>query len=51
MNQIIGDNILIGADNIYEMLTYVDASYTTFYDMRGHTGGCKTFCWGLIYEK
>ena len=51
LSQTIGYNHVIGADNIYEVLNYVDASYATHEDMIGHTGGCMTFGWGLIHEK
>ena len=37
LSQTIGDYRVIGAENIYEVLTYVDASYDTHNDMRGHT--------------
>ena len=48
-SQTIGKDCVIGDDNIYEVLTYVDASYSTYNNMRDHTGGCMTFCWGLIH--
>ena len=49
LSQIIVDNRVIGDEHIYEVLTYVDASYSTYNNMRDHTGGCMTFCWGLIH--
>ena len=50
-SQTIGDDHVIGADNIYEVLTYVDTSYDMHNNIIGHTGGCMTFGWGLINEK
>ena len=49
--QTIGDNCFIRDDNIYEVLTYVDALYATHNDIRGHTSGCMTFGLGLIHTK
>ena len=51
LNQTIGGDCIIGSDNIYEMLTYKDTSYTPHDDMRGHTSSCMTFGWGLIHAK
>ena len=41
--QTIGGDCVIGDDNIYEVLTYVDASYAIHENMRGHTDCCMTF--------
>ena len=49
LSQTIGDDRVIAADNIYEVLTCVDASYAPQDDMIGHTDGCLTFGWGLIH--
>ena len=46
-----GEDSFIGADNIYEVLSYVDASYATHNDMRGRTGGCMAFGCGLNNAK
>ena len=51
LSQTIWGYRVIGADNIYEVLTYVEASYAMHNNMRGHNGGCMTFGWGLIHEK
>ena len=51
LSQTIRDNRVIGADNMYEVLNYMDASYATHDYMRGHTGSFMTFGWGLIHEK
>ena len=45
------DDRIIGDYNIYEMLTYMYASYGMPDDIIGHTGGCMTFGWGLIHAK
>ena len=51
LSKTIGDNSVIGADKLYEVLTYVDSSYATHNNMRGCTGGCIMFSWSLIHEK
>ena len=51
LSQTIGDDHLIGAENIYEILTYMDASYATHDNSRGRTGGCMTFGCGLNNTK
>ena len=51
LSKTIEDNNVIGSENIYEVLTYVDVSYATYNGIRGHTGGCMKFGWGLICEK
>ena len=51
LSQNIGYDRVIGADNLYEVLTYLDTSYATHDDMKGCTGGCMKFGWGLIHEK
>ena len=51
LSQNMGDYIFIGVDNIYEVLTYVDASYVMHDYMKGHTGGCMMFGWGLFHAK
>ena len=51
LNQTIGEKCVIGDDNIYELLTYVDTSYTTQNYMRVCTGGCMPFGWGLIHAR
>ena len=49
--QTIGYDWVIGAGNIYDMLTYVDFSYGIHNDTIGHTDGCMMFGWGLIHKK
>ena len=43
LSQIIWDDRFIGDDSLYEVLTYVDASYAMHENMRVCTGGCMTF--------
>ena len=47
----IDEERIIGITNIYVMKTYVDASYATHRDMKGHTGGLTTFGAGIIHHK
>ena len=47
----IGNLRVIGDENIYDVLTYVEELYDKHNYMRGRTGGCMTFGWGLIDEK
>ena len=35
--------VIIGADNLHEMQTYVDSSHEIYDDMEGHTGGANKF--------
>ena len=42
LSKTIGDNSVIGADKLYEVLTYVDSSYATHDGMGGHNGGFMT---------
>ena len=51
LSHTIGGDCVIGADNLYEVLTYVGASYSTHDNMRGRIGGCMTVTWGLIHAK
>ena len=51
LSQTIGDDRVIGSANIYELLTYLYASNAMHDNMRGRTGGCMTFGWGLIHTK
>ena len=50
LSQTIGYGHVIGGDNLYEVLTYVGASYAAHKHVRGHNGSCMTFGWGLIHE-
>ena len=42
---------IIGADNIDSLDTWVDASYASHDDMRGHTGGLMSFGRGAVHHK
>ena len=44
LSQTIGDDCVLGSDNIYYVLTYMDTSYDKHDNIRGRTGGCMTFC-------
>jgi hypothetical protein len=45
------DRRIMGADDILKLETYIDASYATHANMRGHTGGAMSFGWGVVHEK
>ena len=42
---------ILGAENMLNLLTWVDASYATHNDMRIHTGGCMSFGIGVLMPK
>ena len=42
---------IIGADNLHEMLTFIDSAHAVHPNMRGHTGGLTTFGTGIIDQK
>ena len=43
---------IIGADNLHELFTWVDAAYGVHdIDMRSHTGGCMSFGTGTVHQK
>lgn len=51
LHQTIDDERIIGADSLFEMITFVDAAHSVHPNMRGHTGGCVSFGTGIIDEK
>ena len=42
------DVMRLGADSLFEMKTWVDASYAVNPDMKSHTGGCTSFGIGVL---
>jgi hypothetical protein len=40
--------LILGADNITIMKTWVDASYAVHKDMKSHTGGAVSFSRGAV---
>jgi hypothetical protein len=44
------DRRIMGADDILKLETWIDASYATHENMRGHTGGAMSFGWGVVHE-
>ena len=42
---------IMGTLNFLKLETWVDASYAVHDNMRGHTGGCMSFGWGIIHRK
>jgi len=51
LKQTIDNERIMGADNLTEMLTFVDAAHSVQPNMRGHTGGCITFGTGVVNMK
>ena len=47
----INDVQIIGAENMMDMYTWVDASYAIHDNMRGHTGGCMSLGHGVFHAK
>ena len=42
---------IVGADDLHEMLTFIDSAHAVHPNMRGHTGGLTTFGTGIIDQK
>jgi len=40
--------LVLGADDIKKMKSWVDVSYGVHTDCRSHTGGCASFGWGVL---
>ena len=51
VNQTKTDTRTIGADNLSELFTWIDASYAVHPNMRGHTGGAMFFGQGVIHAR
>lgn len=51
VNQTKSDERTIKADNLSEMLTWIDASYAVHPNMRGHTGGAISFGKGVVHAR
>jgi hypothetical protein len=51
LNQTIDDVRIIAAIDLCKLFTWMDASYATHHDMRGHTGGAMSFGTGVIHSK
>ena len=49
VNQTIDDIRVIGANDLSELFTWVDAAYAVHENMRSHTGGAMSFGWGLLH--
>jgi len=49
--QTVEDVRIIGADNLLDMLTFIDSAHAVHPDMRRHTGGATTFGTGIIDQK
>ena len=51
LNGTLEDELVLGAENIQFLLSYVDASFAVHLDMKSHTGGATTFGRGIIILK
>ena len=51
VNQTKTDTRTIGADNLSELFTWIDASYAVHPKMRGHTGGAMSFGRGVMHAR
>ena len=47
----IDDVRIIGASNLEQIYTWIDASYAVHMDMRGHTGDAISTSYGLIHAQ
>ena len=44
----IDDGLTLGADNLEELLSFVDVSFAVHHDMKSHTGGGASFGRGIM---
>ena len=51
LHQTIEDVRIIGANDLFSMLTFIDSAHAVHPNMRGHTGGATTFGIGIIDQK
>ena len=49
MYQTIHEKRVIGARNLHELFTWIDAAYGVHRDMRSHTGGAMSFGYGIVH--
>ena len=47
----IDDTIIIGADSLIQLCTWVDAAYVVHPDLKIHTVSCMSFGYGLVHCK
>ena len=40
--------LILGADDMQKMKSWVDVSYGVHHDCKSHTGGCASFGWGVL---
>ena len=43
------DKMIMGAENIIQLCTWVNAAYVVHPDLKIHTGGCMSFGYGMIH--
>ena len=51
LKQTVEDVRIIGANNLFRMLTFIDSAHAVHPNMRGHTGGVTTFGTGIINQE
>ena len=47
----IDDKMIMGADRLSQLCTWVDAAYGVHPDLKIHTGGCVSFVYGIVHCK
>jgi hypothetical protein len=45
------DVLILGADSLTKLMTWVDAAYGVHHDMKSHTGGAMSLGWGTVMCK
>ena len=49
LKQTLHEKRVVGADNLLELFTWIDASYAVHPDARSHTGGVMSMGWGILH--
>ena len=47
----IDDKMIMGADRLSQLCTWVDTAYGVHPDLKIHTGGCVSFGYGMVHCK
>ena len=47
----IDDKMIMGADRLIQLCTWVDAAYGVHPDLKIHTGSCVSFGYGMVHYK
>jgi hypothetical protein len=51
LNGTMNDVLILGADCLTKLMTWVDAAYGVHHDMKSHTGGAMSLGWGTVMCK